>query len=328
MNRDPSAARTQMTPEILKESVKILETIMDVCNACVEENRYWSEACRERHLDPLKTRQMILRNLGKCTGFDLPLENFKLADIYDGYEKFYQTVFGDSVIKEHVLPFDYRESVVHVIKNTGLLDKETFVLMRHFGIGDYEIPVTMETIGEDLHVTKSRISYYEKNAIGKCRLKDRIEILQLGLAKYNMRKMQMEEEHRKQLEQFQAEHNALMEKYDAEHRKHMETIASNSYEQAVLKILPMDIMDKLAETDIKVLGLSIRPYNALRRSYYYTLFDLLRVRNREDFLKIPHMGNHSVDEVVEKLSLYIRNTYNVDINLLRKFYPDQMKGKL
>lgn len=65
--------RTQLTNNRLKESTQILQDIIAVCDVCNAEDITWSQACREKNLDPKRTRRMIL-NLYKCTDSGIPLE--------------------------------------------------------------------------------------------------------------------------------------------------------------------------------------------------------------------------------------------------------------
>lgn len=311
--------RTQLTDEKLKQSIDILQDIMDVCKTCITKDIPWSRACKDKGLNPLKTRALVLRNLDKCTNFNRSLEDMDFPDTYDGYECFYRAVFEDSLINKVVLPFDYIETVTHIIKNTGLYKRESLILMRRFGIGDYEIPELLEPIANDLNLSKNRVSVIENNAIQKCRNKQRVDILKMGLMKYNLKKEQEEALIMQQMEHAKAEQEALLKKYNEQHVNHMEVIASNSYDDAVAKLFGDNLPGRLAATSIDVLGLRVRPYNALRHEHVTDLLHLLKFRSLKDLMEIPHMGWQSADEVIKSLDTYVKENFKgMTVNKLRE----------
>lgn len=308
--------RTQLTNNRLKESTQILQDIIAVCDMCSAEDITWSQACREKNLDPKRTRRMIL-NLYKCTDSGIPLEDMEIENIYDGYEKFYQNLLGDKTFEHAALPFDYKESVAYIIKNADLTDTETLVIMRHFGIVDFCQKETFESIAKDLNVTRERVNNINAKALYKCRSKEHFDILRLGLSKYTLMQKQAQQMHDKELEQLNAQHQALIEKQDEKHEKRMQIIISKPYDEALIKILPDNIQNILGQTPISVLNLSVRPNNALRRDGRCTLFDVLKVADKSLLLKIRHMGKQSADEVMEKINNYINERYHMSVGRLR-----------
>ena len=68
---------------------------------------------------------------------------------------------------------------------------------------------------------------------------------------------------------------------------------------------PMYIGEKLKSTDIEALELSTRSGNALHRSGYQTVGDLVEsISGAEDLKKIRNCGAKSIDEIMEKLFCY------------------------
>lgn len=321
--KDTASMRTQLTKNRLKESAIVLQSIINACNTCAEGKVSWSQACRTQNLDPLKTRMMIL-NLDKCANFNLLLEDAEI-DIYDGYEDFYRCIFGDRMLEQVIIPFDYKESVLHVVRNTGLDDNESLVLMRRFGLGEYEVSDTLEAIGKDLNVSRDHVRHIEATALRRCRYKQRLNILKMGFTKYSLLYRQAEELNDKQLEQARMEHEALMMKYDAEHKEHMEIIASNSYEDALMKILHEHLPEILTGTHIDVLQLNTRPYNALIRGGINNLFSLLKLNGMDELTKLRTMGRCSAEEVIEKLDDYIRDNYSMTADKLRSICFSQKR---
>lgn len=219
------SCNTQHTKEWIKRNIDILQTIADVCDTYSNGNMSWNQVCCKKGIDPVKTRNLILNNLDKCIGNTKPLGNLTF-DIYDGYENFYRSVFGDSTLKQAALPFDYKKSVLHVIKNTGLDEREADVLLRRFGIDDHET-MTLEQIGREFCITGNRVRQIEAKALRKCRCMPRISILKNGLSEYNLSEKQAEEQNQQRLEYKKLEHDALMAKNEDDHKKRMEIIVSD-----------------------------------------------------------------------------------------------------
>lgn len=308
--------RTQLTNDKLQKSVNILQNIIEVCNMCSTKDITWTQACRAKNLDPLKTRRMLL-NLHKCEDSGIPLDEMEIEGIYDGYEAFYQSLLGDKTFARAALPFDYKESVDYVIKNTDLNDNEALVVMRYYGIVDFCQHETLEAIGKDLNVTRGRVNNINAKALYKCRSKEHFDILKLGLSKYNLLQEQTKQAHDKELEHLKTEHQALMDKQNNKHDERMQIIASKPSNEVIIEMLPDNVQSILEQTPIAVLKLSVRPDNALRRDGRCNLFDVLKVADKSLLLKIRHMGKQSADEVMEKMDNYINERYHMTADKLR-----------
>lgn len=308
--------RTQLTESRLRTGVQVLYKMISACNTCRLDHVSWNHACRENHLDPLKARRMVLA-LDRLMDCDVTIEESTEKDLYDGYEQFYRVIFGDQSLKRVSLPYDYQESVMHVIKHTSLDGREQVILMRHFGIGDYNVPESFAEIDRDFDVVKSRIIQIADKALEKCRHVNSIDILRMGLTRYEQGRKQAKELQRQQLRQTKEEHEAFMAKQKEEHEKRMQIISTGSYEEALKALLPSDLIDRLFHTDIHALDLSVRAYNALKFSGLNNVLDVLALSGVDDCLKIRHMGVRSAEEVVSKLDGYAKENYGVTAEALR-----------
>lgn len=68
---------------------------------------------------------------------------------------------------------------------------------------------------------------------------------------------------------------------------------------------PIFMNDKIRETDIGVLELSVRASNCLHRAGYHTIGELVEsISNTDDLRKIRNCGTKSVNEIMEQLFCY------------------------
>lgn len=315
--------RTQLTEAKLDETVGIMQDIIKACNYVALGKVSWSEACRAHNLDALKIRQLILLNIHKFRDRRKPLADVDIGEIYDNYEKFYQAVFGDRTLEQATLPTDYKATVDHVLKSTGLTERESFVLMHHFGIGDVDVPSTLEAIGNMVGTKKEAVRQHEAKALQRCRQKPRTDILRKGIAAYSVEAFQKAQLEKQALEHMREEHEALMAKRDEEHKKKMELIDSGTYEEVLVKTMPEDIPGSLRGTPIDVLGLTARPYNALYRADVDNLLEVLRRYGEDSLLMVCNMGKLSKEETVEKFETYVLDTYNVEAKRLYELYREK-----
>ena len=68
---------------------------------------------------------------------------------------------------------------------------------------------------------------------------------------------------------------------------------------------PIYINDKLKNTEIEALELSVRSNNCLHRAGYRTIGELVEaIESSEDLKKIRNCGKKSIDEIMEQLFCY------------------------
>lgn len=299
--------------EELNKCAEILQAMADACRESETGNTSWSQACKVRNLKP-KAVMKVISNLHKCSAGMMPLTDIE-DSIYDQYERFYQAVFGDRIMKRAILPPDYRESAIHVVDS--LEEKESYVLMQHFGLDGHDRE-TLEEIGRHFGVKGERIRNIEAKALLHCRLYGNIDILKMGLAKFNQLKEQKEEQFRLESEHRQQEHEAFLKKQDAEHDRNMGVIEKCGSDDAAEKLFSDKIKDDLADTEIAVLDLMARPYNCLCRARIYNVYALLELGGMSQIVKkVPHMGNISALNIVENLDRYVQKEYHMTAEKLR-----------
>ena len=68
--------------------------------------------------------------------------------------------------------------------------------------------------------------------------------------------------------------------------------------------------EKILETPIEELELSVRSFNCLKRSGISTVGDLTK-KTENDMMKVKNLGKKSLDEVIEKL-------HNLDLDLMKE----------
>ncbi len=225
--------------------------------------------------------------------------------IHSGYESFYKDVLeycGRTRYLQFVLPADYKETAVYVIKNantgekfTDLTERESFVLMRYYGIGDYDQPATLKEIGKDLNMSWQRAGQIKSEALRKCcrigKYGSRCDILTKGLAEYNLSVIRREEILRKE----KLEKLEKVKSYDRE---------------TILKIL--------SETPISKLKLSMRAYCMLVRHFDYTEGSILKLLQYsvEDLMEIRNIGMVSAVEINERLKEYVMEEFGITLDEL------------
>ena len=70
-------------------------------------------------------------------------------------------------------------------------------------------------------------------------------------------------------------------------------------------LFPIYINEKLNETELEALDLSVRSSNCLHRAGFRTIGELVTsINGREDLMRIRNCGMKSIDEIMEKLFCY------------------------
>lgn len=308
--------RTLMTDGRLNDAVSVLQYIISACKAYATDGMSWNEACRVEGLDPLRVRKLVL-GLPRCRCPELPpVDSLGIDNIYNGYEQFYRAVFGGNVLERSALPHDYKESVMHVLENTGLMERDVTVLIHRFGLNG-ECPMTLDEIGALVGTHRETVRQSEAKALRKCRCEPRAGILRMGLAKYTMLKEQADELARQKSEQAKAEHKALMAKRDAAHKERMEAIESGPYEAGVAAVMSTDLPGTLRSTRIEALGLTGRSYNALKRHGLTSLYELLEL-DRKKLMMVRNLGKGSVEEIIGTLDAYVQDNLCMTSEELRE----------
>lgn len=323
-------SNTQLTYGLLKQNIEILEKIISACKGCLSEPVSWSESCRKSGIDALKARSMML-NLPKCLKEYAPLSDYDFENdgavrFYDAYEEFYRHVFGDRSMKSSDLPYDHAETVRAVLEDTGLSQRDADIVMRRFGICDYDVPETLESIAGIYGLSGDRVRQIEAKFLRKCRYAPRRDMLMKGIAEYRLAEKNNAELHALRMENIAKEHAALMEKEAAEAADALESMGPKSYAEAVAGTLPDGIVDILGSTDMAELCLDVRSHNALRRNGRETVLQVLRLDfddpvAKNSIYRIRNMGARSAADVKSKLEEYVAKRWGISVDALLKAHP-------
>lgn len=313
--------RTQLTPKKLKESIGVLNDIINACMACGDgPDASWVMACRKNNLDPLAARRVVLA-LEKCADVSVPLKEMDLGNLYNGYEKFYQAVFGDRILQDASLPFDYKESVLYVVRHTGFTDREAFILTHRFGIDGCEMPETLQEVGKRLSICQNRVHEIQSRLICRCLDEPRAMILKNGIAEYNLLKEQAKELTAERLKEARDRYEARMREKEAGYKDRMAAIKAGLSTQMPQEPVLEELCSQLASQPVSMLGTNSRILCALRRNGITDLSGLIR-HSRGYFMKLHQVGQKSVDEMLAKLDDYIQDCYGISADDLRRMLSD------
>lgn len=313
--------RTQLTPEKLKESISVLNNIINACMACSKDpDASWAMACRKNSLDPLAARRVILA-LEKCADISMPLKDMDLDGLHNGYERFYQAVFGDQVLQDASLPFDYKESVLYVVKHTGFTDREIFILAHRFGIDGCEMPETLQETARQLSICQNRVHEIQSRLICRCLDEPRAMILKNGITEYNAMKEQAKGLIAGHLKKARDRYEVRMEEKEARYKGRMAAVKAGLSTQAPQDPVLEELHSQLKSQPVSVLGVSARIISALHRNRITDLAGLIG-HDRGYFIGLRQMGQKSADEVFTKLDAYIQDCYGVSADGLRKMLAD------
>lgn len=308
--------RTAMTNEYLAKCDVVLENIKlackEVCSGCS-----WNKACEKHGIDPSKARNLLLKTLPNCAKLE-PLDETLLEDAYDGSWYAYRDIFGCYDLENHSLPYDYEESVDHVLKT---LDSEhEDIARRHYGLSPYGEKQCYREIAEDHGMTESKARKMLQDALHSLRNKKTREILVYGLSKYQVMQENARKEHEAELARIQTEHDVMMEKRRREHEQIMEKMENSTFSEAVEILSEGDYAKALESTPIAVMGLSVRAYNALRRNNAVSMYDVI-MAGHNGLKKMWRMGRKSIEEVEKACSRWTEeNLYGMS--------PSEVKDKI
>lgn len=94
---------------------------------------------------------------------------------------------------------------------------------------------------------------------------------------------------------------SLAAKIMNDHLKLFVDLVENMSQYEILVSQDDDKTQKVLETSVEDLDLSVRSYNCLKRANIHTVEDLTK-RSEEDMLKVKNLGRKSLEEVIKKLS--------------------------
>lgn len=260
------------------------------------------------------------QQVNNLTDFCFPnsiLENYD----FDGYELLYCDIFGLATVPDNFyFPSDLEDTIWHVLNMLGLREKK--VIIMSYGLnGD---AMTLKQIGACFNVNAERIRQIKAKALRCMRRHSRI-------IKYGLKAIAMEKELAdKKVREYV---NQRLEEMDDILRKDAEIKASSiRMERRINSIMEEESAPEfllLNRFKLLDLGLDVRAYNCMRRSYSMwekklrermsaeeikeTLrkvdWDALYIYaciESEDMVKIRNLGLHTKEEIQSKLDAFLR----------------------
>lgn len=244
-------------------------------------------------------------------------------EIYDGYKVFYNTIFR--IAKSIKPPVDYMESVIRVLKSPGFDREEAYVLMRLFGIVDYDRPSTVKEIAKDMNLTEFAVEHIKEKAISRCRLEPEWSILKQGRTKYDKGRDPDAEE----IENIKIRQHLLLQKKDEEHARQKTVIMSECGDVKALKVLFDTFPMNMHHTAIDVLALSAPSYNALVEGRITNLEALAGFESSVELMEAVSLTESEAEEVLKKLDAYFKKEYGgATAAAIRKVWPEMKNRRM
>lgn len=269
---------------------------------------------KEKDIDYLLTKFGTLdnfyeiHNTGKIeSDMDKTLEERIIRNVVDidgnsniGYDNLYRDLFG---IKR-------REKGVFFYSSKGLQkaleelrERDKSVIESIYGLKEGKAPATLESIGRELGITGGGVSTRKLKTFSKLRNPSRVR--KNGITFKLEGDEYLTDKERQQIEEIkkniQLQNGDLHENLGKlkEIQEQLRTIENKKNEEK------KTITEKKKEEDEEVvyvedLGLSIRPYNCLKRAGINYLGDLANI-TEEQFRKTRNLGKSSFEEIVAKM---------------------------
>ena len=271
---------------------------------------------KEKDIDYLLTKFGTLdnfyemHNTGKIEGdMDKTLEERIIRNVVDidgnsniGYDNLYRDLFG----------IQRREKGVFFYSSKGLQkaleelrERDKSVIESIYGLKEGKAPATLENIGRELGITGGGVSTRKLKTLSKLRNPSRIR--KNGITFKLEGDEYLTDKERQQIEEIKKNiqlqngdlHENLGKLKEIQEQLRTRTIENKKNEEK------KTITEKNKEEDEEVvyvedLGLSIRPYNCLKRAGINYLGDLANI-TEEQFRKTRNLGKSSFEEIVAKM---------------------------
>lgn len=213
--------------------------------------------------------------------------------IFPDYKEYFNT---ESISDEQA------EAIKRAISK-ALDEREAEVVTCRFGLDGNE-PMTLDTVGSHLNVTRERVRQIEIGALKKLK-NGSIPALFKAPKDINKSVKQLGDE--------------LEELYRTPEFKRAQEIVS---ELETLENLPFRYTCpyKARHTDLDELRLSARAYNCLRRAGINTTYDIVNLP-KGDWLKVRCLGHKTLREVVEKMHELGYEDFDVEVPFTLRHWP-------
>ena len=273
---------------------------------------------KEKDIDYLLTKFGTLdnfyemHNTGKIEGdMDKTLEERIIRNVVDidgnsniGYDNLYRDLFGIQRRAKGVF-FYSSKGLQKALEELTLTEREKYVLESIYGLNEGKTPTTYKNVGREIGVTGFRISQIHAKACRKLRNPARVRTSGItfkieGDEYLTDKERQQIEEIKKNIQLQNGDlHENLGKLKEIQEQLRTRTIENKKNEEK------KTITEKKKEEDEEVvyvedLGLSIRPYNCLKRAEIKYLGDLANI-TEEQFRKTRNLGKKSFEEIVAKM---------------------------
>lgn len=290
--------RTRLTDEYLDECMSVLDAVIDICDEVKSSGMSFSSACASRGLDPLRVRAMLLTNVPKLSGMKIPAESV-LANIYDGYEKFYHIIFGR---KDLELPYDYDMAVGMVLAELKLSNRDEKIVRCYMGLKPYEYPKSFPEVGMEFDISAERVRQICAKTFRRARNKKYQEILVYGPEKYELMKEQAKEQQKAEMAAIKEEYESRAEKFRDSQKNTM-----------------MNLRVILENKKVANMKLSTRSHNALRRAGVKDVYTLLMMLD-DISEKVRNCGEFTTKEITDVLREWIpENCGGISLETAKKY---------
>lgn len=287
--------RTRLTDDHLSQCINELKNVITACQATID-GKSFLQACRDVNLDPEKTGSFLADRLMKLSKVRTPVDK---SITYDGYKHFYIHVFGENRMKNMTLPPDYKESVLHVLNDTGLSGEGSDLVQKRFGIGSYDRPSSISSMAGTAEGRKKANAEITRT-ISECRDGDRPDILVRGLACHE------KERHRQKTG---SGLSAIMDRTMTEGKRD------------VSRMDPDELKSYLKGIPVRELGLIQPTVDSLKSAGIRSVHDVLCMTD-EDISNLPVMHEMLRSEIRTAREMYAATNFNMNLSGLMSFLPD------
>ncbi len=216
-----------------------------------------------------------------------------------GYDNLYRDILGIKTSEKGVF-FYSSKGLQKALEEIG--KREKYVIESIYGLKEGKTPTTLENVGRELGITGGGVSPIKLKALRRLRYPDRENKITLKLEgdKYlTDKERQIIEKIKKNI---QLQNGDLSENLGKlkEIQEKARTRKGNKKKEEERTIMGKKRNEEEERLDIGDVGLSIRPYNCLKRGGINYLEDLANM-TEEQLRKVRNLGKRNFEEIVAKM---------------------------
>lgn len=295
--------------ERIDEAISALGSIISALEETKLGKKSLMRCCRDHGLDGLRVRRLIDSVL-KVTAEEKDSEPF---DIKEPYEELYKEILGISDPADNVrIPYDYRESLDHVMKEY-LSEKEILVLTKRFGL-DGGGQMTWEETQEAAGLGQGYARIYASNAIRKLRIGKNLRILASGLSAYLLEEETKTRLHEIEIDSLRKKYEVVREAVVKDAQEELDAVKAGEEKKFIADrcraILPRHMgLDPRSQKALE--------YHAKRFGTLKNLYDIL-LSGDDDLKKVRNMGNGTIAAFKEETESFVMKEFGMTTDKLRK----------